>query len=109
MEFLISTSAKVAVGQTTYAKESKILDAKFKPQIKQVTSDIAAAKKAAAKGRKSLEKVVADAEAALKTAQAALARYDAKAGVTKLEKRLVSLESQYKGQIFKLRGKHRMR
>lgn len=107
MKLLISTSVAMTGG--SYAKESKALDAKFKPQIKQVTSDLAAAKKAESKGRKALEKVVADAEAALKTAQSALAKYDTKAGVTKLEKRLATLKDEHLSQTIMLRVKYRMK
>ena len=111
MKLLISTSGYTSPTDS-YAKAIKSIDAKFKPQIKQATADLAAAKKAAAEGRKALEKVVADAEAALKTAQAALktaqgalAKYDTKAGVTKLEKRLATLKDQHWSQTVKLRGK----
>ena len=108
MKLLISTSGYTSPTDS-YAKAIKPIDAKFKPQIKQAAADLAAAKKAAAKGRKALEKVVADAEAALKTAQGALAKYDTKAGVTKLEKRLATLKDQHWSQTVKLRRKYGMR
>ena len=105
----VARSSKQVATRDKYSVAIKPVRDKFEPLIAQVTSDLSAAKKSAAKGRKALEKVVADAEAALKTAQEALNKYDAKSGVTKLEKRLETLKTQYREQTFKLRHKYNMR